>query len=118
METLHAASAVATAVCGVAIGVLGLIAAVTGRQLRLTLDRLVLVGLVAAGVAIVTGPVLWWLGRQPRDPLHQLYAVAAAVVLPLARFVPLARDWRRRAAGLAAGGLLVVGLVVRLAQTG
>ena len=118
METLHAASAVATAACALAVGVLGLIAALTGRQFRLALDRLILVVLVVAGVAILTGPVLWWLGRRPGDPLHLLYAVAAAVVLPLARFVPPARDWRRRAGWLAAGGALVVGLVVGLAQTG
>jgi hypothetical protein len=118
METVHAAAAIATAACGGVLGLLALGGLITGRSFRLALDRLILVGLVAAGVAIVTGPVLWWLGRQPGDPLHLLYAVAAAVALPLTRFVLPATDWRRRAVWLALGGALVIGLVVRLAQTG
>jgi hypothetical protein len=118
METLHAGAALVAAAAGAAVVVLALTALVTGRALRLTIDRLLLVGLVAAGVAIVTGPVLWWQGRQPGDPLHLIYAVAVAGVLPIARFGLPARDWRRRVAWVGVGGVLVIGLVVRLAQTG
>ena len=105
-----------------AVGLAGwaAIAAIARRPSRLALDRLILVVLVILGVGAVTGLALYVAGPPPADMLHLVYAIATFAALSLAR------SWagRRRAdprafgLGLAAGGAVLGGLLVRLGQTG
>lgn len=54
----------------------------------------------------------------PRDPLHLLYAVAAAVALPLAASFARGGSPRERGVATLLGAVVVVGVIVRLFQTG
>ena len=118
MEIVHALAAVGVAAIGVVLALTAGAALATGRSLRRALDRLILVALVLAGIAVVTGPLLWLADRPPSDPLHILYAIAVVVALPIARFTLPAPTPDRRSVLLLVAGVLVAGLTVRLAQTG
>jgi hypothetical protein len=118
LEQLHVVSAVIAAVLAVALGVACAASLVTGRTLHLTIDRLILAELAVVAVAIADGVLLLATGHQPTDPLHLLYALLALGILPLARFsLPTIRETRRRWLVLV-GGAVLVGLIVRLWQTG
>src|SRR4051812_2618725 len=84
--TAHGWLAAAVAVLAVALGAIVLLDLTTGRSGRRAQDRLILGALAVVGVAILTGLVLLVTGHVPTDPLHVLYAVAALVALPIARF--------------------------------
>lgn len=84
---------------------------------RLWLDRAILLCLVALAVAIASGLIVLVTGPGPRDPLHFVYAVAAPVILGLARWWGASLEGRQAWAVAGAGAIVVV-LVIRLAQTG
>jgi hypothetical protein len=127
--TLHVILAVvATAAC-LAVVATAIWSAVDGRRSggrrdhRSAVDRAVLVvlgGVLAAGLA---GAVLLLTGSRPADPLHFVYGPAALFALPVAIWVG-ARGTRagssrvRRDAWTAGGGLVLLGIVLRLFATG
>jgi hypothetical protein len=106
-------------VLAVALGVVvvGAAAAFGAWRPRLA-DRLILVSLVAVAVAIVTGGVLGLIGARVGDPLHFLYAVAALLVPPVARYLGRMGTPRRRGLAVAVGGLVLAALWLRLSMTG
>jgi hypothetical protein len=79
------------------------------------------------GLGVLTGAirVLAAQGAGPRDPLHALYAAAAAITLPVSRVVGGRRDPPRglttsRGIGrwVSAGSVVMLGILLRLSQTG
>ena len=85
---------------------------------RRWIDRAVLAALACLALAIATGLVaLTTSSTGLRDPLHFLYAVAAPLVLVLARWWAIPMEGRRVWV-LAGSGLVAVVLLLRLAQTG
>jgi hypothetical protein len=68
-------------------------------------------------VEVVLGAALIALGRRPHASLHLVYALAAVLVMPVAR--SLAGRGRSRAAMYQVGGsVLLLGVIFRLATTG
>lgn len=115
-QDVHRALAIVVALAGVALLVAGVGWGRLGRPGLLAVDRTILAALVLVLVAIASGLFLFVGGPPPADPLHFLYAAAALAVLPIVRFGGV--FGRRRALWLAVGAVVLVGLVVRLAQTG
>ena len=115
-QDVHRALAIAIGAVGVGILSVSIGWGRFGRPGRLAVDRAIIVALVVMLVALASGAWLFATGLRPSDPLHFLYAAAALVVLPIARFG--AAFARRRALALAIGAILLMGLVLRLAQTG
>ena len=119
MSDLHAALAILATIAGGATLLLVAAAAVRGRTLvQPWTDRAILfaLALVLANVFVGAGIAIG--GRQPPDPLHYLYAILAIIALPIARFAG-GESWaRRRALVIGLGAIMLVGLVVRLVQTG
>ena len=102
----------------IGVALAALTGSLSGRSVRRLTDRLILAALVAVAVAIASGLLLLVTGHSPTDPLHLLYAVVALAALPVARFaVPSVRS-ERRGWIVAGGGLILIGLMVRLLQTG
>ncbi len=81
---------------------------------RLWLDRAVLVGVGAALIAVVVGAIAGLTGPGPEDPLHLLYAALAVAILPVAR----AWGDAPRPGAMLLGGLALLGVTLRLFQTG
>ncbi len=82
---------------------------------RRWLDRLVLAGLAISSLAAVLGLIAFVGGDHPDDPLHFLYAVVAVAALPVAR------AWGQsgpRPGVMLLGGLVLLGVTLRLFQTG
>jgi hypothetical protein len=115
-QDVHGALAVSVAVCGVVVAAVAIGWDRFGRPGRLAVDRAILVAIVAALVAIGSGLLLLATGGRPADALHFVYAAAALVALPIARFGGVFAS--RRALAVVVGALVLVALVVRLAQTG
>ena len=80
---------------------------------RTWLDRAVLVGTGTALVAALVGGLAFLTASGPGDPLHVLYAVLAVVALPVAR----AWGDAPRPGPMLLGGLVLLGVTVRLFQT-
>jgi hypothetical protein len=114
--TIHLLAALLVAVSGVAVMAVVVVGRVLGRDVRFALDRAILAALALVMIGIVLGLVILVTGGRPADPLHLLYAAVSLVVLPIARFWD--RLARRRPLAIGIGGLIVVGLVFRLFQTG
>jgi ABC-type Fe3+ transport system permease subunit len=114
----HLALAAGAAVLTVAVGLAALAAIASTRPLRRLIDRLILAVLVVVGIAIASGLLLLVTGHGPTDPLHLLYAVAAFVALPVARFAVPSIRTQRRMWILVVGAVVLLGLFVRLLQTG
>ena len=93
------------------------------RDHRSAVDRAVLAvlgGVLAAGLI---GAVLLITGSRPADPLHYLYGPAALIALPAAIGVGARRATRgpprvRRDLWTAGGGVVLLGIVLRLFATG
>jgi hypothetical protein len=97
------------------------------RPMAVRLGRLVdIVAIAAIGavvIALVIGPLLLITGLRPADMLHVVYGLAALAAVPIAWFVGV---WRERGPGyhpsrygwVAIGGFVLVGLTLRLIQTG
>jgi hypothetical protein len=81
---------------------------------RLWLDRAVLAGTGAALVAALTGALAFATATGPGDPLHFVYAIVAVAALPIAR----AWGSAPRPGPMLVGGLVLLGVTVRLFQTG
>lgn len=81
--------------------------------LALATEAMVLAALVLGLPVLVAGP-------GPADPLHFLYAALALAALPVALGVALARGLlgAARDRWLALGAIVLVGVAVRLLQTG
>jgi len=88
----------------------------TNRPLRFALDRAILGAVLLVAVGSVLGLVLLVAGPGPADPLHLLYALAALLVLPIARILDLPP--RRQAVAVGIGAVILAILVLRLFQTG
>ena len=115
-QDVHGALAVAVAVSGVVVAAVAFGWGRFGRPGRLAVDRAVLVAIVAALVAIGSGVLLLAAGGRPADALHFVYAAAA--LLALAHRAVRGRVRESAALAVVVGGLVLVALVVRLAQTG
>jgi hypothetical protein len=70
------------------------------------------------GLQVLLGLLAYASGSRPRTGLHLLYAVAALVVLPLAKRFSSEAPPAPRAAVLAIGGVLMLMIVWRLFATG
>jgi hypothetical protein len=93
------------------------------RDHRSALDRAVLVVLGSVLSADVIGAILLLAGSRPADPLHLVYGPAALVALPLAiwigaRSVSADPSRVRRDVWTAGGGIVLLGIVLRLFATG
>jgi hypothetical protein len=119
VSDLHAALAILAAIAAGATLLLVATAAVRGRTLvQPWTDRAILFALALVVANVFVGAGIAVGGRRPADPLHYLYAILAIVVLPIARFGG-GESWaRRRALVIGLGAIVLVGLVVRLVQTG
>ncbi len=93
------------------------------RDHRSAVDRAVLVVLGSTLVGCLIGAVLLVTGSRPADPLHFVYGPAAVLVLPVAIWVG-ARGTRSGSARVprdvwtAGGGLVLLGIALRLFATG
>jgi peptidoglycan/LPS O-acetylase OafA/YrhL len=90
---------------------------------RFAVDRSVLAVLVLLGAAGLAGIVLLMSGSRPVDPLHLVYGPAALVCLPVAIWIGArtraGRGSRlRRDVWTAGGGIVLLGLALRLLATG
>lgn len=118
MADLHTALAGLGAVLGAACVLVGLGLAASGRGP----DRLLLglLGLLLATVALngLVGLAQLSQAGPPRESLHLLYGVGAVLAIPLAVGLAVGRPPRRQAVILAGGAVVVLGLLLRLLQTG
>jgi hypothetical protein len=127
--TLHVILAVVATAASLAVIATAIWSAVDGRRSggrrdhRSAVDRAVLVVLGGVLSAGLVGAVLLVTGSRPADPLHFVYGPAALLALPIAIWVG-ARGTRagssrvRRDAWTAGGGLVLLGIVLRLFATG
>ena len=117
MDAVHHAIAAVVAVLAVAIGMLAGIGAVRGRLALTWIDRAILVLELVVLLGIATGLLRFLATGGPSDGLHALYAIVAVGALPIARL------WRGlgpppSGVYLLIGALVVLGVTVRLVQTG
>jgi hypothetical protein len=123
---LHAAAAIGLVVFSFAVAGLAAFGGLARRDRvnsplrpdRRTLDRAILAVLGLASLGLLTG--LWELaaGSRPSDQLHYLYALVAVLILPVARFAGPGWWARNRAIVVSVAGVILIGIAVRLAQTG
>jgi hypothetical protein len=90
---------------------------------RFAVDRAVLAELLLIAAAGLVGIARLVAGSQPADPLHLVYGPAAILCLPIAivigiRTTPGRASRLRRDAWTAGGGIVLVGLGLRLFATG
>jgi hypothetical protein len=83
-------------------------------------DGLALVVEVGIIIAAGVGPLLLATGHRPADPLHLVYAAVAVLSMPAALAVAMSRGstGAARDRWLMVGALVLVGVSVRLLQTG
>jgi hypothetical protein len=127
--TLHVILAVVATAASLVVIASAIWSAVAGwrsggrRDHRSAVDRAVLAVLGSALAAGLVGALLLGMGSRPADPLHFVYGPAALIALPVAIGVG-ARGTRagssrvRRDVWTAAGGLVLLGIVLRLFATG
>jgi len=127
--TLHVGSAAVSGAAAIGVTLAAGLAAAGGTVSRRTLDRLLLVGILATLAAIVSGPLLLAEGRVITDPLHALYGAIALLAGPVTRGAAM-RDTVRPCARagspvppavgrwMVAGGLVTLGALLRLWMTG
>jgi hypothetical protein len=118
IATLHGWLAAGTAIVAVIV-LLGAVALGIGRRgARSWIDRAILVALALVAIDLLLGAVLLAVGHAPMDLLHVVYGGVALVVLPVARWAGRAGDVRRRALWVAGGSVVLLGVLLRLLQTG
>ena len=93
------------------------------RDHRSAVDRAVLAVLGSVLAADLIGALLLVAGSRPADPLHFVYGAAALIALPVAIWVGalgarVGSSRVRRDAWTAGGGLVLLGIVLRLFATG
>jgi hypothetical protein len=125
VSTLHDALGIATLALAVLVLCTTLGSAVLGDRLPRAARRWAVDGLALAVEASVlvtglVGPVLLATGHQPADLLHFLYAAVALGALPVTLGIAMSRGaaGARRDRWLALGALILVGVSIRLLQTG
>lgn len=118
MTDFHASGALALAIVDALVLVAAIALALGVHAARLWLDRMVLVALILAGINALAGIALIASGHAPSDLLHVVYGAAALIVLPVARWAGRGADLRRRALWVAAGSVVLAGVLLRLGQTG
>lgn len=112
-----------------AIAVVAIWSAIAGRRSggrsdhRFAVDRAVLAVLVLVAAAGLVGVALFISGSRPLDPLHLVYGPAALVCLPVAIWIGThvtagGGSRVRRDVWTAGGGIVLVGLALRLFATG
>jgi hypothetical protein len=84
---------------------------------RRWLDRSIIAVEVAVVAALLAGLAQLIAGPGPSDPLHFLYAALLVAALPVARMLG-GRERRPRRWVMVLAGVVALGLLVRLAQTG
>jgi hypothetical protein len=89
-----------------------------GRSNRVLVDRAVLAAIVAAGSAAIVGLVVYVVAGPPSDALHVVYGAVAVVVIPVVRYAARRAAPRRLSALLGIAALAMLGVLVRLWQTG
>lgn len=93
------------------------------RDHRFAVDRAVLAVLLVLAAAALVGLALLASGSRPADPLHLLYGPAALIAVPVAIWIG-ARASAGHASRLrrdfwtAGGGIVLIGLGLRLVATG
>jgi hypothetical protein len=127
--TLHVIFAVVATAASLVVAASAVLSAIVGRRSggrrdhRSAVDRAVLAVLGSVLAADLIGALLLVAGSRPADPLHFVYGAAALIALPVAIWVG-ARGARvgssrvRRDAWTAGGGLVLLGIVLRLFATG
>lgn len=90
---------------------------------RAALDRAVLIVLGALLLAELLGALLLATGSRPTDPLHLVYGAAGAIALPVATWIGARASSGdasrvRRDVWTAGGGIVLLGIVLRLFATG
>jgi hypothetical protein len=90
---------------------------------RFAVDRAVLAVLLLLTAAALVGVALLVSGAQPSDPLHLLYGPAALICVPLAIWIGAhasagGASRLRRDVWTAGGGIVLLGLGLRLVATG
>jgi hypothetical protein len=90
---------------------------------RNAVDRSVLAVLVLQAAAGLVGLALLGAGSRPADPLHLVYGPAALISVPAAiwvgaRAAPARKSRVRRDLWTAGGGIVLLGLGLRLLATG
>jgi heme A synthase len=127
--TLHVTLAVVAAIASLVVIAAAIWSAVAGRRSaghrdhRSAVDRAVLVVLGSVLAAGLIGAVMLATGSRPGDPLHFLYGPAALIALPVAISVGARRTGTgssrvRRDVWTAGGGLVLLGIALRLFATG
>lgn len=94
-----------------------------GLDHRFAVDRAVLAVLTVVATAGLVGVALFIVGSRPADPLHLVYGPAALIAVPIAIWIGArpggARRSRvRRDLWTAGGGIVLLGLGLRLIATG
>jgi hypothetical protein len=128
VATLHVILAVMATAASLVVVASAIWSAVAGRRSgghrdhRSAVDRAVLVVLGMALAAGLIGAVLIAVGSRPADPLHYVYGPAALIALPVAIWVGAratpAGSRVRRDVWTAGGGLVLLGVMLRLFATG
>jgi hypothetical protein len=129
LVTLHLILALMATAASLVLVASAMWSAVAGRRSggrrdhRSAVDRVVLVVLGSAFAAGLIGNVLLVAGSRPADPLHFIYGAAALIVLPIAIWFGARRTRAgssrvRRDAWTAGGGLVLLGIALRLFATG
>jgi hypothetical protein len=90
---------------------------------RFAVDRAVLAVLVLVATAGLVGIAMLMSGSRPVDPLHLVYGPAALACLPVAIWIgartrPGRGSRLRRDVWTAGGGIVLLGLALRLLATG
>ena len=93
------------------------------RDHRFVVDRAVLGVLLVLAAAGLAGLAMLMTGSQPADPLHLVYGPAAIVCLPIAIWIGArpsggSASRLRRDVWTAGGGIVLLGLALRLFGTG
>ena len=115
---MHVVLAAATAALAALVAVIGVARGIRGRPSLHWLDRAILAALSVIAAGALVGAALLASGPGPRDALHFVYAAAAFLALPIARFARSGLSPRLRSTAVVVGGVTLVALTVRLLQTG
>jgi hypothetical protein len=118
LARLHAWLATASAVIAGLVVVLGTLDGAGLVRARAWLDRLVVVLFVTLVAVVLLGPGIVVGIGGPADPLHFVYAAVALVAVPLLRFLAARRESAGAGWWMAAGGLVTLGMLYLLWQSG
>jgi len=117
MHDIHVALAWLSGAGVAIVVVIALLGDVRPIRRRTWLDRAIIGTELAIAAAAIAGLVRYVSGAGPSEPLHYVYAGLVSVALPAVRLIGPPGVRPRRAVVLV-GGLVALGLLGRLAQTG